>query len=440
MNSNKEKTMRFLEIIEKKREGLELSKEEIQFWIDGFVNGSIPDYQVSALLMAIIFKGMTAPETAHLTLAMMNSGDVLDLSKISGIKVDKHSTGGVGDKTSLVLGPMVASLGAKVAKMSGRGLGHTGGTIDKLESINGYNVAISTDDFIKQVETIGLSIVGQSGNLVPADKKLYALRDVTATVPSIPLIASSIMSKKLASGADTILLDVKYGDGAFMNTPDQAKTLAKAMIDIGKMMNRDVKALITDMNVPLGNAVGNALEVKEAIMTLKGQGPEDLTELCLKAGAVMLCQAQIFDDLDQAEHALKAQLHNGLALQKLADMVKAQGGDPNQILNLDLLPDSKFKSDIVSDKQGYVNSMHTTQLGHLAMVLGAGRATKEDKINPAVGFILHRKTGDRIQKGDILATIYHDGPLTDLWISDFKEAFQIASEPIDKVPLIYDRL
>lgn len=432
--------MRFLEIIEKKREGLELSKEEIQFWIDGFVNGSIPDYQVSALLMAIIFKGMTAPETAHLTLAMMNSGDVLDLSKISGIKVDKHSTGGVGDKTSLVLGPMVASLGAKVAKMSGRGLGHTGGTIDKLESINGYNVAISTDDFIKQVETIGLSIVGQSGNLVPADKKLYALRDVTATVPSIPLIASSIMSKKLASGADTILLDVKYGDGAFMNTPDQAKTLAKAMIDIGKMMNRDVKALITDMNVPLGNAVGNALEVKEAIMTLKGQGPEDLTELCLKAGAVMLCQAQIFDDLDQAEHALKAQLHNGLALQKLADMVKAQGGDPNQILNLDLLPDSKFKSDIVSDKQGYVNSMHTTQLGHLAMVLGAGRATKEDKINPAVGFILHRKTGDRIQKGDILATIYHDGPLTDLWISDFKEAFQIASEPIDKVPLIYDRL
>lgn len=432
--------MRFLEIIEKKREGLELSKDEIQFWIDGFVNGSIPDYQVSALLMAIIFKGMTAPETAHLTLAMMNSGDVLDLSKISGIKVDKHSTGGVGDKTSLVLGPMVASLGAKVAKMSGRGLGHTGGTIDKLESINGFNVAISTDDFIKQVETIGLSIVGQSGNLVPADKKLYALRDVTATVPSIPLIASSIMSKKLASGADTILLDVKYGDGAFMNTPDQAKTLAKAMIDIGKMMNRDVKALITDMNVPLGNAVGNALEVKEAIMTLKGQGPEDLTELCLKAGAVMLCQAQIFDDLDKAEHALKAQLHNGLALQKLADMVKAQGGDPNQILNPKLLPDSKFKTDIKSDKHGYVNSMHTTQLGHLAMVLGAGRATKEDKINPAVGFVLQRKTGDRIQKGDILATIYHDGPLSELWISDFKEAFQIASEPIDKVPLIYDRL
>jgi pyrimidine-nucleoside phosphorylase len=432
--------MRFLEIIEKKREGLALNKEEIQFWIDGFVKGIIPDYQVSALLMAIVLKGMTASETAHLTLAMMNSGDVLDLSKINGIKVDKHSTGGVGDKTSLVLGPMVASLGAKVAKMSGRGLGHTGGTIDKLESITGFNVAISTDDFIHQVETIGLSIVGQSGNLVPADKKLYALRDVTATVPSIPLIASSIMSKKLASGADTILLDVKYGDGAFMNTPDQAKTLAKAMIDIGKMMNRDVKALITDMNVPLGNAVGNALEVKEAIMTLKGQGPSDLTELCIKAGAVMLCQAKVFNDLDQAEIALQAQLHNGLALLKLADMVKAQGGDANQILNPDLLPDSKFKTNLTSDQQGYIRAMHTTQLGHLAMILGAGRATKEDKINPAVVFILNRKTGDKIQKGELLATIYHDGPLSEVWISDFKASFQIASEPIDKVPLIYDRL
>jgi pyrimidine-nucleoside phosphorylase len=432
--------MRFLELIEKKREGLELNKEEIQFWVDGFVKGTIPDYQVSALLMAIVFKGMTAAETAHLTLSMMNSGDVLDLSKISGIKVDKHSTGGVGDKTSLVLGPMVASLGAKVAKMSGRGLGHTGGTIDKLESITGFNVAISTDDFIKQVENIGLSIVGQSGNLVPADKKLYALRDVTGTVPSIPLIASSIMSKKLASGADTILLDVKYGDGAFMNTPDQARTLAKAMIDIGEMMNRDVKALITDMNVPLGNAVGNALEVKEAIETLKGKGPSDLTELCIKAGAVMLCQAKIFSDIRQAEIAIEAQLHNGSALQKLADMVKAQGGDSNQILNPEYLPDSKFKTKILSDQQGYINSMHTTQLGHLAMILGAGRATKEDKINPAVGFILERKTGDLVHTGDVLATIYHDGPLSDGWIKDFKEAFQLSTQPIDKVPLIYDRL
>lgn len=432
--------MRFLDIIEKKREGLELSEAEINFWIDGFVKGSIPDYQVSSLLMAIVLKGMNATETTALTLAMMRSGDILDLSKITGIKVDKHSTGGVGDKTSLVLGPMVASLGAKVAKMSGRGLGHTGGTIDKLESISGFNVAISTDDFIKQVENVGLAIVGQSGNLVPADKKLYALRDVTGTVPSIPLIASSIMSKKLASGADTILLDVKYGDGAFMNTPQQAKILAKAMIDIGTMMGRDVKALITDMNVPLGNAVGNALEVQEAIATLKGQGPSDLTELCVKAGAVMLMQAKRYDNLDQAEKALIQQIHNGKALDKLAEMVKAQNGDPNQIYHPDLLPQSKFKTELSAIESGVVSGMHTTQLGHLAMVLGAGRATKEDLINPAVGFILHKKTGDTVSKSDVLATIHHDSPLTDSWIKDFRAAFALSDQPIDKIPLIYDRL
>lgn len=432
--------MRFLDIIEKKREGFELNEEEIQFWIDGFVKGTIPDYQVSSLLMAIVLKGMNAKETTALTLAMMNSGDILDLSKINGIKVDKHSTGGVGDKTSLVLGPMVASLGAKVAKMSGRGLGHTGGTIDKLESIRGFNVAISTDDFIKQVEDVGLAIVGQSGNLVPADKKLYALRDVTGTVPSIPLIASSIMSKKLASGADTILLDVKYGDGAFMNTPQQAQILAKAMIEIGTMMGRDVKALITDMNVPLGNAVGNALEVKEAIATLKGQGPDDLTQLCVKAGAVMLLQAKRFKDLDSAEKALIDQLHNGKALDKLAEMVTAQGGDPKQIYDPELLPDSQYKTNLTADKEGIVSAMHTTQLGHLAMILGAGRATKEDVINPAVGFILNKKTGDPIRKGDTLAVIYHDRPLTNAWITDFREAFQLSEKPIEKVPLIYDRL
>jgi len=432
--------MRFLDLIEKKREGFELTEAEIQFWIDGFVNGSIPDYQVSSLLMAIVLKGMNAKETTALTLAMMNSGDILDLSKITGIKVDKHSTGGVGDKTSLVLGPMVASLGAKVAKMSGRGLGHTGGTIDKLESISGFNVAISTDDFIKQVEQVGLAIVGQSGNLVPADKKLYALRDVTGTVPSIPLIASSIMSKKLASGADTILLDVKYGDGAFMNTPQQAAILAKAMIDIGTMMKRDVKALITDMNLPLGNAVGNALEVKEAIATLKGQGPDDLTELCIKAGAVMLKQAKLFTDLETAELALTTQLQNGQALAKLAEMVKAQGGDPNQILHPERLPDSKFKTEIKANQTGWIASMHTTQLGHLAMVLGAGRATKEDIINPAVGFVLAKKTGEFVNTGDVLATIYHDGPLSETWISDFRSAFLLDDHPVDKVPLIFDRL
>lgn len=432
--------MRFLDLIEKKREGFELTEEEIQFWIDGFVKGSIPDYQVSSLLMAIVLKGMNAKETTALTLAMMNSGDILDLSKITGIKVDKHSTGGVGDKTSLVLGPMVASLGAKVAKMSGRGLGHTGGTIDKLESISGFNVAIPTEDFIKQVEQVGLSIVGQSGNLVPADKKLYALRDVTGTVPSIPLIASSIMSKKLASGADTILLDVKYGDGAFMNTPQQATILAKAMIDIGTMMKRDVKALITDMNLPLGNAVGNALEVKEAIATLKGQGPADLTELCVKAGAVMLKQAKLYTDLNEAETALIGQLHNGQALAKLAQMVQAQGGNPDQIHHPETLPDSQFKTEIQATQSGWIAAMHTTQLGHLAMVLGAGRATKEDTINPAVGFILARKTGEFVKIGDVLATIYHDGPLSESWISDFRAAYILNDQPVDKVPLIYDRL
>lgn len=432
--------MRFLDLIEKKREGLELTDEEIGFWIDGFVKGTIPDYQVSSLLMAIVLKGMTAKETTALTLAMMNSGDILDLSKISGIKVDKHSTGGVGDKTSLVLGPMVASLGAKVAKMSGRGLGHTGGTIDKLESVKGYNPAIKTEDFIAQVEKVGLAIVGQSGNLVPADKKLYALRDVTGTVPSIPLIASSIMSKKLASGADTILLDVKYGDGAFMNTPQQAKILAKAMIEIGTMMGRNVKALITDMNVPLGNAVGNALEVKEAIETLKGQGPADLTELCVKAGAVMLLQAQLYIDLNEAEKALTQSLHNGKALAKLAAMIQAQGGDPELILHPERLPQAKFKTLLTADKAGVVSAMHTTQLGHLAMVLGAGRATKEDLINPAVGFILHKKTGDTVSIGDVLAEIHHDTVLTESWIRDFRAAFELSESPIDRVPLIFDRL
>ncbi|KAF0226592.1 MAG: pyrimidine-nucleoside phosphorylase [Erysipelotrichaceae bacterium] len=432
--------MRFLDLIEKKREGFELNEEEIKFWIDGFVAGTIPDYQVSALLMAIIFKGMNAAETTSLTLAMMNSGDILDLSDIKGIKVDKHSTGGVGDKTSLVLGPLVASLGAKVAKMSGRGLGHTGGTVDKLESIKGYNVAISKEDFIKQVDSIGVAIVGQSGNLVPADKKLYALRDVTGTVPSIPLIASSIMSKKLASGADTILLDVKYGDGAFMDTPQQALILTKAMIDIGVMMKRDVRALITDMNLPLGNAVGNALEVKEAIATLNGKGPADLTELCVKAGAVMLIQAKIFDDLDLAEAALIKQLHNGQAISKFIEMVKAQGGDPDQILNPDLLPHSLHLTDIKSDQRGYISSMHTTKLGHLAMVLGAGRATKVDVVNPAVGFVLNKKTGDFVDVGDSLGTIHHDTELKQDWIHEFKEAFVLSDQPIDKVSLIYDRL
>ena len=325
--------MRMYDIIVKKRDGGTLSDEEIKFFVTGVSDGSIPDYQTSALLMAIVLKGMNKAETAALTLAMMHSGDVIDLSAISGIKVDKHSTGGVGDKTSLVLGPLVASFGVKVAKMSGRGLGHTGGTLDKLEAIPGTKIAIERDAFMRQVNDIGCAIIGQTGHLVPADKKLYALRDVTGTVESIPLIASSIMSKKLASGSDTILLDVKFGSGAFMKTQEDAEKLARAMVDIGKSLNRDTRAILTDMDQPLGLAVGNALEVKEAIATLKGEGPHDLTTLCIEASAIMLEQAGVVSDAQEAIPLIEAKIKNGEALNLLAAMIKAQGGDESYILH-----------------------------------------------------------------------------------------------------------
>jgi pyrimidine-nucleoside phosphorylase len=428
--------MRMIEIIANKRDGKQLSKEEIQYWVTGLTSGEIPDYQSSALLMAIVLNKMTDLETTHLTMAMMHSGDVLDLSSIDGIKVDKHSTGGVGDKTSLVLGPMVAACGAKVAKMSGRGLGHTGGTIDKLESIPGFSVSLSQSDFINQVNRISLSIVGQTGSLVPADKKLYALRDVTSTVPSISLIASSIMSKKLAAGANTILLDVKYGDGAFMQTPQQAEELAKAMIAIGELSGRDTRALITDMNQPLGLAIGNALEVKEAIDTLKGHGPADFSELCYQAGTIMLLQAKICDDPADARKRLEDSIASGAAFKKFKEFVGAQGGDIDCIENPDKLAQAKFVTPLINEKDGFITSIKATQLGISAMKLGAGRATKDDTINPAVGLLVYKKIGDHVNEGDVLIDIHHDTPLDQEFIRELSSSFTIEKQPGEPVALI----
>ncbi len=428
--------MRMIEIIANKRDGKQLTQEEIQYWISGLTSGEIPDYQSSAMLMAIVLNGMSDVETTHLTMAMMHSGDVLDLSSIEGIKVDKHSTGGVGDKTSLVLGPIVASCGAKVAKMSGRGLGHTGGTIDKLEAIPGFSVSISQKEFIDQVNRISLSIVGQTGSLVPADKKLYALRDVTATVPSIPLIASSIMSKKLAAGANAILLDVKYGDGAFMHTPQKAEELAKAMIAIGQLSGRDTRAMITDMNQPLGLAIGNALEVKEAIETLKGHGPADFTELCLQAATLMLMQAKIAADAEQGRKLAEDAIASGAAFEKLKEFVAAQGGDVRCIEDPSRLAQAKFVTPLKSEKSGTVTAIKATQLGISAMKLGAGRATKDDIINPAVGLVVYKKIGDKISRGEVLIDIHHDTELSDEFVAELNTSFIIEHINAEPVALI----
>lgn len=432
--------MRFLDIIEKKKNKLALTDEEIQFWIDGVTNDTIPDYQTSSLLMAIVLNGMDEKETAKLAEAMMNSGDVLDLSGIPGIKSDKHSTGGVGDKTSLALGAMVAACGLKVAKMSGRGLGHTGGTLDKLESIEGFNIFLTEDQFKKQVSEIGLSIIGQTGELVPADKKLYALRDVTATVNSIPLIASSIMSKKLASGSNTILLDVKYGEGAFMQTIEDAKTLANAMISIGNRLGRNTMAMITDMNQPLGNTIGNALEVEEAIETVKGNGPKDFTELCMCAGEIMLMQGKIANSKEEARKMLQEAISSGKAFEKLLQMVEYQGGNVEQIKNTKLLPQAKFITEMKSREAGYVERIHSQQLGILAMHLGAGRATKEDSINYAVGLRMNSKKGDKIETGDLLCTVYHDEELKQEWIENFYKTFSFTDNKVDPIPIVEEIL
>ncbi|MBL7475930.1 pyrimidine-nucleoside phosphorylase [Bacillus paralicheniformis] len=420
--------MRMVDIITKKQNGEELTTEEIQFFIKGYTDGSIPDYQASALAMAIYFQDMTDRERADLTMAMVNSGETIDLSAIEGIKVDKHSTGGVGDTTTLVLAPLVAALDVPVAKMSGRGLGHTGGTIDKLEAIKGFHVELSKDEFINLVNRDKVAVIGQSGNLTPADKKLYALRDVTGTVNSIPLIASSIMSKKIAAGADAIVLDVKTGAGAFMKTDEDAVNLAKAMVRIGNNVGRQTMAVISDMSQPLGFAIGNALEVKEAIDTLKGEGPEDLTELVLTLGSQMVVLAKKAETLDEAREKLIDVMKNGKALQKFKDFLQNQGGDSSVADNPEKLPQAAYKIDIPAKEAGVVSEIVADQIGVAAMLLGAGRATKEDKIDLAVGIMLRKKVGDAVEKGEPLVTLYANRENVDDVIAKVYDNIQIAEK------------
>ena len=398
--------MNMYDLIMKKKKGYELTNEEIRYMIEGYTKEELPDYQMSAMMMAICFQGMTPEETKNLTLAMAESGDMLDLSEIKGIKVDKHSTGGVGDKTSLVLGPMVAALGVSVAKMSGRGLGHTGGTIDKLESFTGFTTALSKDTFIKNVNEIGIAIAGQTADLAPADKKLYALRDVTGTVDQMSLIASSIMSKKLASGADAIVLDVKTGDGAFMKTIEDSIALAEAMVSIGKLAGKKMAAVISDMDQPLGNAVGNILEVKEAIATLQGHGPKDLEELVLTLGSHMVVAAEKAETIEEAKTMLEKTLCDGTAFEVFKKFVVAQGGCEEEVLHPENLPQAKYIEDVVADRDGYVAKIQTEEIGRISLLLGGGRETKESEIDLTVGVVLNKKRGDKVVAGDSLATIH----------------------------------
>lgn len=398
--------MRMYDIIMKKRNGEELSENEIRFFIEGYTKGEIPDYQVSALMMAIYFQGMNEEETLALTLAMKESGEELDLSEIAGIKVDKHSTGGVGDKTSLALTPMVAACGIPVAKMSGRGLGHTGGTIDKLESFPGFSTDISTETFIHNVNAIGIAIMGQTAELAPADKKLYALRDVTATVDNMSLIASSIMSKKLAAGADAIVLDVKTGSGAFMKSLEDAICLAEEMTKIGNNAGRKTIAVVSHMDQPLGYAVGNGLEVKEAIDTLKGQGPEDFTELVMALGAQMLIAGGKADSEEEALRCLKETIHSGSALQKFAEFVEAQGGDPRAVYDPNLLPKASLIEPVCIRESGYISHIACDEVGICSLLLGGGRETKESKIDLSVGIVLTKKVSDQVKEGDVIAYIH----------------------------------
>lgn len=397
--------MHIVDLIAKKRDGYELSKKELHYLVDGYTKGIIPDYQMSAFLMATYFQNMTDQEATDLSLIMRDSGDTIDLSGIPGIKVDKHSTGGVGDKVTLVLGPLIASLGAKFAKMSGRGLGHTGGTIDKLESIPGYKVVLGVDEFISQVNDIGIAIVGQSGDVTPADKKLYALRDVTATVDIIPLIASSIMSKKLASGADAIVLDVKVGHGAFMKTEQEAVKLAKLMVSIGKLAGKKVTAILTGMDEPLGHKIGNALEVYESIETLKGNGPKDLVDVTIEIGAHLLLDAGIVSDFAEAKKKLSETLANGQAYAKFSELIKAQGGDVSSLENPGQLL-AKKTVEVLALTEGYVMDINALSIGKAALRLGSGRETKEDVVHLDVGLDLHKKIGSYVKKGESLATLY----------------------------------
>ena len=421
--------MRMYDIIMKKRNGGELSKEEIRFFIEKYTAGEIPDYQVSALMMAIYFQKMTEAETFELTMAMAESGEMLDLSGIHGIKVDKHSTRGVGDKTSLALTPMVAACGLPVAKMSGRGLGHTGGTIDKLESFPGFSTALTTEQFMENVNRIGIAIMGQTADLAPADKKLYALRDVTATVDNLSLIASSIMSKKLASGADAIVLDVKTGSGAFMKKEEDAFALAEEMVKIGRSAGRTMSALVTDMDQPLGNAVGNSLEVVEAIHTLQGKGPADFTELVYALGSEMLVAGKKANTLEEAKDMLIKVVREGKALDKLAEFVAAQGGDKRAVYDTSLLPEAKENMEILAPQEGYVSKIICDEIGSCCLMLGGGRETKESDIDLSVGFILHKKVCDYVHAGESLATMhYNDKAKADAAKERFLKAYTISTE------------
>ena len=425
-------------IIRKKRDGFELSREEITKFVKEYTDGIIPDYQASALLMAICIKGMTARETSDLTTAMANSGDMVDLSELGSLSADKHSTGGVGDKTSLIVLPIAAALGCKVAKMSGRGLGHTGGTVDKLESIPGYETAISPEKLIEQTKKAGIALASQSGNLTPADKKIYALRDVTGTVESIPLIASSIMSKKIASGAQNIVLDVKVGSGAFMKSIDDARDLANAMVEIGKASGRNVRAVLTNMDIPLGNAVGNSLEVIEAIEILKGNGDKNLLDICCALAANMASMA-VGIDVEKALSLAHESVQNGSALLKFREWIEAQGGDGRIVDNYSLLGKASVEKEIKSEISGYITKMDAEKIGNICVDLGGGRKTKEDKIDHTAGIILVKKTGDKVEKGEVIARVYTNKE--DVVIKaaeDFLNAIEIADKKPEMQKLIYE--
>ncbi|EPY10426.1 pyrimidine-nucleoside phosphorylase [Paenibacillus alvei] len=426
--------MRMVDLIAKKRDGKELTTEEINFVIDGYTKGDIPDYQVSAFAMAIYFQDMTERERADLTMAMVNSGETIDLSAIEGVKVDKHSTGGVGDTTTLVLAPLVAALDIPVAKMSGRGLGHTGGTIDKLEAIEGFHVEITKDEFVNLVNNHKIAVIGQTGNLTPADKKLYALRDVTATVNSIPLIASSIMSKKIAAGSDAIVLDVKTGAGAFMKTAEDAKELAHAMVSIGNNVGRKTMAVISDMSQPLGRAIGNSLEVQEAIDTLRGHGPEDLEELCFALGRQMVFLAGKASSLEEAEEKLKEVITNGKALEKFKEFIANQGGNPEVVDDPNKLPQAAYKIEVPAKEGGVVAEIVADEIGTAAMLLGAGRATKESEIDLAVGLMLNKKIGDAVKAGESLVTIHANRENVDDVIAKIYENIRISDHA--KAPVL----
>ncbi|WP_456278443.1 pyrimidine-nucleoside phosphorylase [Bacillus sp. AK128] len=432
--------MRMVDLIQKKRDGISLLKKEIDFIIQGYTNGDIPDYQMSAFAMAVFFKDMSSQERADLTMAMVESGDQIDLTMIEGMKVDKHSTGGVGDTTTLVLGPLVASVGVPVAKMSGRGLGHTGGTIDKLEAVAGFNVEITNEKFVSLVNQHKLAVIGQSGNLTPADKKLYALRDVTATVNTVPLIASSIMSKKIAAGADAIVLDVKTGAGAFMKDLDDAKVLAKAMVEIGNNVGRKTMAVISDMSQPLGFAIGNALEVKEAIDTLQGKGPQDLEELCLVLGSHMVCLAEKAETLEEARELLSNSIKSGQALSTFKTFLENQGGDGSVVDDPTKLPTATHIIEVQAEQAGYVAEIIADEMGTAAMKLGAGRATKESEIDLAVGLVLNKKIGDHVEIGESLVTIHSNHEKIDDIKNSVLSAIKLVQNPVEAPTLIYDTI